>query len=210
MIKLALLAVAWSGLVPSTGASHLAFRNGTAAANASIEGTCLQLRNHLGAGIITLPSDANYTSLVDEPWSATVWKNATCIATPKSTSDTQRIVKALVTNKVPFSVRSGGHSPNPFDANIEAGVLVATDNLSHISYDAGTGLARFGPGLRWDAVYAALDPYNVSLVGGRVMDVGVGGLMLGGGLSYLSDLYGLACDNVVSYEVNDHASFDSV
>ncbi|KAM4066418.1 FAD binding domain-containing protein [Hirsutella rhossiliensis] len=51
------------------------------------------------------------------------------------------------------------------------------------------------------SIYSALDPYNVSLVGGRVMEVGVGGLMLGGGLSYLSDLYGLACDNVVSFAV---------
>lgn len=32
-------------------------------------------------------------------------------------------------------------------------------------------------------------------------DVGVGGLTLGGGLSFLSTQYGLACDNVVNYEV---------
>ena len=53
-------------------------------------------------------------------------------------------------------------------------------------------------------MYTALDPYNVTVVGGRVMDVGVGGLILGGGLSYLSDLYGLACDNVQSFEVTNH------
>lgn len=49
-------------------------------------------------------------------------------------------------------------------------------------------------------MYTALDRHNVTVVGGRVLDVGVGGLVLGGGLSYLSDLYGLVCDNVVSYE----------
>lgn len=32
-------------------------------------------------------------------------------------------------------------------------------------------------------------------------DVGVGGLLLGGGLSFLSAEYGLPCDNVVNYEV---------
>jgi len=32
-------------------------------------------------------------------------------------------------------------------------------------------------------------------------DVGVAGLLLGGGLSFLSAQYGLACDNVVNYEV---------
>ncbi len=31
-----------------------------------------------------------------------------------------------------------------------------------------------------------------------------------GGLSYLSDLYGLACDNVVNYEVNAQFNFDTI
>ncbi|RYP80488.1 hypothetical protein DL770_006205 [Monosporascus sp. CRB-9-2] len=39
------------------------------------------------------------------------------------------------------------------------------------------------------------------MVGGRVMEVGVGGLTVGGGLSYLSDQYGMVCENVVSFEV---------
>ena len=32
-------------------------------------------------------------------------------------------------------------------------------------------------------------------------DVGVGGYLLGGGLSFLSSQFGLACDSVVNYEV---------
>ena len=32
-------------------------------------------------------------------------------------------------------------------------------------------------------------------------DVGVAGLTLGGGLSFLSGQYGLVCDNVVNYEI---------
>lgn len=32
-------------------------------------------------------------------------------------------------------------------------------------------------------------------------DVGVGGLLLGGGLSFMSGQYGLPCDHVVNYEV---------
>jgi len=50
-------------------------------------------------------------------------------------------------------------------------------------------------------VYTALDTYNVTVVGGRVLDVGVGGFLLQSGLSYLSDLYGLGCDNVIEHEV---------
>ena len=32
-------------------------------------------------------------------------------------------------------------------------------------------------------------------------DVGVGGLLLGGGVSFLSAQFGFACDNVLNYEV---------
>lgn len=98
-------------------------------------------------------------------------------------------------------VLAGGHSPIPGDSNIDTGVLISLKHLHHVSYDAETGHVSMGPGARWNDVYDELDKYNRTMVGGRVMDVGVGGLMLGCGLSYLSDLYGLACDNVVSYEV---------
>lgn len=39
--------------------------------------------------------------------------------------------------------------------------------------------AIVGAGGRWLGVYNELDRYNVTAVGGRVVDVGVGGLILG-------------------------------
>ncbi|KAK7751571.1 hypothetical protein SLS62_006521 [Diatrype stigma] len=180
------------------GASTLA----VAVINATaVAATCAQLRGELGAAAVTLPSDAAYPTLREKSFSQTAWKHPACIARPASAADVQKLVGALVANDVPFAVRSGGHSFNPGDASIDGGVLIALDNLNEVTYDAATGLASLGPGARWDAVYTVLDEYDVTVVGGRVMDVGVGGLMLGGGLSYLSDLYGLACDNVVSFEV---------
>ena len=37
-----------------------------------------------------------------------------------------------------------------------------------------------GPGARWHDVYSKLDALGLSVVGGRVSDVGVAGLTLGG------------------------------
>lgn len=163
---------------------------------------CDELRGTLGT-IVTSPADPNYTTLADENWSQTAWKLPTCIVLPTTTAETQEVVKILVANNVSFAIRSGGHSPNPFDANINDGVLISTEMLNNqVSYDPSTNSVSFGTGLRWDTVYSALDPYNVTLVGGRVMTVGVGGLILGSGLSYLSDLYGMVCDNVLSFEVS--------
>lgn len=38
-----------------------------------------------------------------------------------------------------------------------------------------------------DQVYAALEPKNVTVSGGRIVGVGVGGLLLCGGYSYLTN-----------------------
>ena len=40
---------------------------------------------------------------------------------------------------------------------------------------------QVGTGLVWDDVYAALEPHNVTVLGGRVPGIGVGGFTLGGG-----------------------------
>lgn len=53
----------------------------------------------------------------------------------------------------------------------------------------------------WSEVYEYLTPKNVSVVGGRVSDIGVGGLTLGGGISFFSGRYGWACDGVRNYEL---------
>ena len=50
-------------------------------------------------------------------------------------------------------------------------------------------------------MYCHLEHRNLTVVGGRIGDVGVGGLTLGGGISFFSNMHGWTCDNVASYEV---------
>lgn len=53
--------------------------------------------------------------------------------------------------------------------------------FSEVTYNLASNTADIGAGLIWDDVYAALAPYNVNVVGGRVTGVGVAGFILGGG-----------------------------
>lgn len=62
-------------------------------------------------------------------------------------------------------------------------------------------IAGVGAGASWLDVYSYLDLLGVSVAGGRNGDVGVGGLTLGGGISYFAPRVGWACDNVVNFEV---------
>jgi hypothetical protein len=63
-----------------------------------------------------------------------------------------------------------------------------------------------GTGNKWLDVYSVLEPKGLSVVGGRVADIGVGGLTLGGGISFFSARFGWACDNVNTYEVRESES----
>jgi FAD/FMN-containing dehydrogenase len=98
-------------------------------------------------------------------------------------------------------VKSGGHSAVPGGSNVEGGITISFEKLSKITLAADRKTASFQPGHTWFDIYTALEKDNTAVIGGRVSDVGVGGLTLGGGISYLSSQYGLACDNVLSYEV---------
>ncbi len=90
------------------------------------------------------------------------------------------MVEILTRTDTHFAIRSGGHSPSPFASNINNGVLIDMSNFREIRYDPAQKTVTVGTGNRWEDVYHHLDQYNLTIVGGRVLDVGVGGLTLGG------------------------------
>ncbi|KAI1105494.1 FAD-binding domain-containing protein [Jackrogersella minutella] len=166
--------------------------------------TCEVLRETLtGVNATLIPSDgANYDDFEDENYSAACRLPAACIVNPKSAQEVSEVVKILSQTETKFAVRSGGHNYIPgFGSVNETGVLISLSNLNTTELSADTKSAKIGPGNRWQAVYETLIPQGVTVVGGRVGAVGVGGLMLGGGLSYFATERGLAFDNVKSYEV---------
>ena len=73
--------------------------------------------------------------------------------------------------------------------------------MTDLTVDTDSDTVRFGPGGRWADVYAALAPYDRVVAGGREGQVGVAGLILGGGKSFLTPRRGFACDNVLEFEV---------
>lgn len=62
-------------------------------------------------------------------------------------------------------------------------------------------IAKVGAGATWNGVFTTLEPLGVITTGGRSSSVGVGGITLGGGISFFSAEHGLICDNIVEFEV---------
>jgi FAD/FMN-containing dehydrogenase len=103
-----------------------------------------------------------------------------CILVPDSAAQVSLIVKTLLENDEKFAIKSGGHNPNQNFSSVAGGPLINLKNLTEVTYDAESGTARVGAGNRWSAVILALQTYNVTVVGGRIGHVGVGGYLLGG------------------------------
>lgn len=125
-----------------------------------------------------------------------------CRFSPTSPYDVSIAVLTLQVTQCQFAVKSGGHAAFTGASNINGGITIDLINLKQVTVSADKTQTSVGPGNRWFDVYSKLQPQGLTVIGGRVSDIGVGGLTLGGGISFFSGRYGWACDNVNTYEVS--------
>lgn len=124
-----------------------------------------------------------------------------CIVQPASVEHVSLAVKTLTSNDCSFAVRSGGHSPNAGAANIASGVTLDLTHLDTITASSDQSTVSVGPAATWGEVYSTLDPLNLTVAGGRSGGVGVGGLTVGGGISFHSPRVGFTADTVTNFQV---------
>lgn len=104
-----------------------------------------------------------------------------CVVRPTSAHAVSIAIRVLAYFQVRFAVRSGGHSPTPGASSIGSdGILLDLSNLDGITLGGDRSVVGVGSGQRWGKVFSFLDAYGLSVIGGRVPSVGVGGLILGG------------------------------
>ncbi len=65
-------------------------------------------------------------------------------------------------------------------SNIPNGLTIDLAKLNQIQVSQDKTLTLVGPGNHWVDVYRKLDQQQLSVIGGRVAGIGVGGLTLGG------------------------------
>ncbi|KAL5597131.1 hypothetical protein FOBRF1_010924 [Fusarium oxysporum] len=124
-----------------------------------------------------------------------------CRVQPASANEVSRVLQVLVHNWCRFAVKCGGHSRFPDDSVSVDGVTIDLGLINSTVISGDNKTARVGGGSLSRQVFAALDPYGLAYVGGRVGQVGIGGFTLGGGTSVLAGKYGWALDHVLEYEV---------
>ncbi|KAJ6786099.1 hypothetical protein PWT90_05987 [Aphanocladium album] len=125
----------------------------------------------------------------------------TCRFSPTRAEDVSLAILTFRVTQCKFAVKSGGHGAFSGASNIQDGVTIDLIHLTDVKLSEDKKVASVGAGNTWYNVYEKLTPQNLTVVGGRVSPIGVGGLTLGGGISFFSARYGWACDNVHNYQV---------
>jgi FAD/FMN-containing dehydrogenase len=115
---------------------------------------------------------------------------------PTTADEVAAAVRAAADAALPISVRSGGHGSMP----ATEGIVIDLAEFDDVELLDG-GLVRVGAGAHWGDVAAFLAPHGLGITSGDTLDVGVGGLALGGGIGWLVRTHGLTVDLVREIEV---------
>ncbi|MFD1050217.1 FAD-binding oxidoreductase, partial [Kibdelosporangium lantanae] len=100
---------------------------------------------------------------------------------------------------VPIVARGGGHSFGGYSVN--TGLVIDLSRMNTVTADGDSGIVTAGGGARMTDVYAAIQPHEMAFALGNGRDVGIGGLVLGGGSAPTSGVFGLTADSLVRTEI---------
>jgi FAD/FMN-containing dehydrogenase len=101
---------------------------------------------------------------------------------PKTTNEVANIMKILSRggDDVLFAFTSGGCMSDAGSANAKGGVTINLSKMNQVTVHKEKDVVSVGSGARWGEVYEVLEPLGITVLGGRVQSVGVGGLITGG------------------------------
>jgi hypothetical protein len=98
------------------------------------------------------------------------------------------------------AIRGGGHNGGGLGL-CDDGMVIDLSGIKFVHVDRANSTVRVGGGNLWGEVDHATHPFGLAVPAGIISTTGVGGLTLGGGVGYLSRMYGLTIDNLLEADM---------
>ena len=103
-------------------------------------------------------------------------------------------------NGIALRARSGRHNLEGW-SSLDGGLVIDVSRMKSIAIDEAAGTATVGTGLIQKEAVAALGAAGYAIPTGSEGEVGLGGVVLGGGFGLLTRKMGLACDVLLTADV---------
>jgi FAD/FMN-containing dehydrogenase len=150
-------------------------------------------------GSVHMPGEAAYDEAC-HIWNAMIERRPAIVVRPKTAADVAEAIAFARANRLPLSVRGGGH--NVAGAALsDGGVTIDMSTRREVHVDPATMTVRVEPGCAWKDVDAATQPHGLVVPSGIISATGVAGLTLGAGFGWTSRKFGFTADNLLAAEV---------
>ena len=151
-------------------------------------------------GTLVLTNDAEFeNSRRVFYWNPQTQRKPAAIVQCAHEEDAVRSVEFAREHHLEVAVRSGGHSHLGWSTS--DGLVIDMSRLKQITIDPGRRIVRAQGGVLGGEVAQAAGEFGLVPVLGQCPGVGAMGVTLGGGLGWLSGMFGACCDSLVSARI---------
>jgi FAD binding domain len=141
-------------------------------------------------GRISYPGDSVYSDSQSSYYTAQERDlSPGCIFRPQKTSEVSQFVKLIhadggdgnASYSTPqFAIRGGGHTLFSGAANIAGGITIDMRAMDSLVLSEDRKMVSIGGGGIWSHIYPQLVPHNLTVLGGRIPGIAIGGFATGG------------------------------
>lgn len=151
------------------------------------------------SGQIVLPDDSRYDE-VREIWNAMINRRPMIIVQCQDVDDVIRALAFARDTGLEIAVRGAGHNIAG-NAICDDGVMIDLSTMNKVRVDSESRRAYVEPGATLGDLDSATQAHQLAASVGINSTTGIAGLTLGGGFGWLTRMYGMTVDNLISVDM---------
>ncbi|KAI5868214.1 hypothetical protein GGS23DRAFT_544560 [Durotheca rogersii] len=146
---------------------------------------------------VLYPDDAGFTDATTR-WNAYGSPDFTSVITPSSEEEVIQVVKIATANKIPFLAMGGRHGYGTTFSKLQDGLALDLSSLKDVKIDKASSTVTVGGGAKIRDVVPLVRDAGYQMPSGACSCTGFVGSTLGAGIGYMSGIFGLVIDALVS------------